>query len=569
MTLTKSEVTKNYFKDFFHLPDDYPDRIAKYPDTQLKKSEVVKTRICYSCMCSIISGAAFAAPTHGGSAVVCVWAARRWYVAARKLKFIKAELTKRDIELRPFMHRDWIIPASIAITAASIGLGVELGLGFIIPIGQAGENGTITLADPGQLHPLHDALANSASSAPDPNLASSSHAEAAFSTTYGPNFTSAANEATNTVQGKSLAQQFFSGFGDQLQSFFESQHAIAGQTLEGTYQSAAAWVAGAHSAQIMEKQLAVLLGSQFVSMTCERLDTESLVPRSLRAPGLSCPRLPWATDIFCSNCDTQIQTGKFYHCCECREDDEELTLCLKCSDKTPTSHDSSHNLMLTQTALPGRVFLPSTAKAQVKTIAGPKSLSCSACGRVVTKGWYYDCWDCRKDSQTWAQCSACCTLGRSCHGTNAHSFYAFRRASFASYSENTPYRKPKNGSAETGQISCSVCAGLVSRGAYYHCSACRFDVCELCFAKDEHCNSNKHVLRRYYAWKYKRYVDCNLREKWQCGNSQCDFRDRNDAFFFSCREKACGQGGYQVCPSCYFEDHTCSENHEMFKCVWK
>ena len=58
----------------------------------------------------------------------------------------------------------------------------------------------------------------------------------------------------------------------------------------------------------------------------------------------------------------------------------------------------------------------------------------------------------------------------------------------------------------------------------------------------EHCKSNAHALKKYYAWKYKRFVDKTLRDDWCCSNPRCPYGDEKQDFFFSelhsssCRE---------------------------------
>lgn len=67
------------------------------------------------------------------------------------------------------------------------------------------------------------------------------------------------------------------------------------------------------------------------------------------------------------------------------------------------------------------------------------------------------------------------------------------------------------------------------------CAKCDkgFDLCAECFEVGEHCKSNDHVLKKYYAWKYKRFVDKALQEEWCCSNPRCPYADRKNDFFFS------------------------------------
>lgn len=319
--LSKKQMAKNYFLDFCYFPNDYDQRLAKYPDTQLKKQEAVKTRICYSSMCSIISGTAFAVPSHGASAGICVWAARRWYVAAKKLKFIKAELVNRGIELRPFLHRDWIIPASVAVTCLAVGLGVDFGLAGAVPLGHPEH----TLNGGGQIQPdsgtatqgLQHAGNVPVTHAADPGLqnGTASHIQSLLNPQHGAGPTGVGtHEWHESLHEKiqSAAQNWGSGFRDQVQSLFgPTHHAISsGFTPDQTYEGAAAWIAGAQSAQLVEKEIMALLSMQAVQQVCERLDYESILPKYNH--NITCNSLPWATDIICSRCETNVSKGKFY-----------------------------------------------------------------------------------------------------------------------------------------------------------------------------------------------------------------------------------------------------------------
>ncbi|KIW21214.1 hypothetical protein PV08_01794 [Exophiala spinifera] len=472
--LSKRQMAKNYFLDFCYFPNDYDQRLAKYPDTQLKKQEAVKTRICYSSMCSIISGTAFAVPSHGASAGICVWAARRWYVAAKKLKFIKAELVNRGIELRPFLHRDWIIPASVAITCLAVGMGVDFGLAGAVPLGHAEH----TLSGGGQIQPdsgtatqgLQHAGNVTVAHAADPALqtGTGSHIQSALHLQHGAE-PAGALEWHQSLHEKiqSAAQNWGSGFRDQIESLFGStHHAISsGFTPDQTYEGAAAWIAGAESAQLVEKQIMALLSMQVVQQVCERLDYESILPRYNH--NIKCNSLPWATDIICSRCETNVSKGKFYHCLECRKpkDNQACTT-------TPTT-----------------------------------------------------------------LCIRCYESGRTCPGDDTHNFYAFPRAKFASYSQDTPYQKHQpRGQAPTGQATCSDCHARIDKGAFYHCSKCKggtFDLCDECFELGEHCLDNGHVLVKFYAWKYIRHVDKTRKALWRCANERCVRPDRKNEFFFS------------------------------------
>ena len=67
------------------------------------------------------------------------------------------------------------------------------------------------------------------------------------------------------------------------------------------------------------------------------------------------------------------------------------------------------------------------------------------------------------------------------------------------------------------------------------CSVCDkgFDLCSECFEVGEHCKSNDHVLKKYYAWKYKRFVDKSTRDDWCCSNPRCPYGDEKQDFVFS------------------------------------
>ena len=304
--LSKKEVARNYFQDFCYFPDDYHVRIAKYLDRQLKKQEAVKTRICYSSMCSIISGTAFAFPTHGASAVVCLWAARRWYVAAKKLKFIRQELMSRKIQLRPFLHRDWIIPASVAIVFISIGCGVDFGVSAAVPLGHLDRTpggGLILPHHAGDAAQGIQHAIQGPANATDPLL---NHAGG-----FVPTDASQLHQAVNPSSGHTIAQEWGQGFKDQVQALFgQNHHAIADAAPSGGSDGAAAWLFGAESAELFEKNLAALLGQQAVQQMCERLDWESILPKY--NVDSTCRKLPWATDNICSRCGKGISEGSFF-----------------------------------------------------------------------------------------------------------------------------------------------------------------------------------------------------------------------------------------------------------------
>jgi len=397
--LSKKQAARNYLLDFCYFPNDYDQRLTKYPDTHLKRQEAVKTRICYSSMCSIISGTAFAVPSHGASAAICLWAARRWYVAAKKLKFIKLELVNRGVELRPFLHRDWIIPASVAITCLAVGLGVDFGLSGAVPLGHPEH----TLGGGGQIQPDSGTATQGllhAGNVPvthtsDPALHNSAatHIHQALDPQSGSSGTHQWHESIHEKM-QTVTQNWGSGFKDQVQALFgPNHHAIAsGATADQTFAGAAAWIAGAQSAQLVEKEILALLSMQTVQQVCERLDYESILPRYNY--NITCDILPWATGIICSQCETNISSGKFYHCCHCAgsadaQVEDEFNLCLKCYKDSPTCKSPDHTLETRQTALPGRYCLPSGKTKLMKDIAGPAKLSCTACSTRITRGWHY------------------------------------------------------------------------------------------------------------------------------------------------------------------------------------
>jgi hypothetical protein len=480
---------------------------------------------------------------------------------------IKIELSRRGIEVRPFLHRDWMIPASVALVAVSIGLGVTTGIEGIVPIGSPGQHGVIALTDHGSGDAARHAVEAGANPGGDSSLSDPSHL---LSLPGSEHMVQPVQDAAGSTGHQSIIEEWAAGFRDQIQSLFNTHHAIVGVTPDGTYRSAVAWVTGANSAQTMEKQLMALLGQQTVSMMCERLDSESLRPRRLK--GVTCSRVPWAVDNFCSICDTPISSGKFYHFCGSNGEQEEVSFCNRCFAKGEIGDMALPHLpLLVQTALPGRFFLPEEGIKKIGTIAGPSALGCNGCGDKITRGWYYDCWECRRIARPWTLCMKCYQSGRTCVGDASHSFYAFQRTVYAPIETRSPYETSR--ATPSGQVSCSVCHDLLAKGAYYHCSKCdggRFDLCGRCFAEDEHCKKSEHTLVKYYAWKRQRWFDKRGKAEWSCSNSQCQFQDRpRGAFYFSCREEDCDKGSYNVCAPCYGLDFLCpNKGHDMYKCVW-
>jgi hypothetical protein len=316
MSLSFGELAKNSFCDFFHVRDDYPIRIATYKNAQLKKQEATKTRQIYAAFCSIANGAAFAIPSHGGTLVICAWAARRLYVANHKLKYIRAELTLRNLELRPFMHRDWMIPVAVALTGTAIGLGVDFGLHNFVPIGGvslgAGANGAVAAAvlptpTGGTAAGLIHSVVHGGSSMV-PNSSGLTSVVGSFPVSHLQE-TAAVTEHlhTATVEG-------FKGFAEQFQHLFGHVHGPVEDfiTTSGNQGLAAAtgFVGGAHAAAAIEHSLAVLIGSQSLQWMSDKLDFESIRPRVSQQ--LACKRLPWSTAVLCDRCETPIQSGKFF-----------------------------------------------------------------------------------------------------------------------------------------------------------------------------------------------------------------------------------------------------------------
>ena len=308
MSLTFSELAKNSFCDFFHLPEDYHLRIATYPDPKLTRQEAVKTRQIYAAMCSIVNGAAFSVPSHGGTLVICAWAARRLYVAVRKLKVIKAELMLRKIELRPFMNRDWMIPVAAAVTGAAIGLGVDFGLANFVPIGHVSlgmgpsglesaaviptpSGGTATSVIQGVV-PGHSMVQSAVAISP-------SHAQEAAAVSH---------HAGNAIK------EAFDGLGAQIRDVFASNHDAVTSFIsgsgDGSLAGAVGFVGGAHAGQAIEHSLAILMGSQSLQWMSDKLDFESIRPRM--SQHLLCRRLPWSTGVLCYRCESPIECGKFY-----------------------------------------------------------------------------------------------------------------------------------------------------------------------------------------------------------------------------------------------------------------
>lgn len=296
--LTFRELAKNSFCDFFHLPDDYHVRIATYPNTKLTKQEAVKTRQTYAAMCSIVNGAAFSVPSHGGTLVICAWAARRLYVAVRKLKVIKAELTRRKLELRPFLNRDWMIPVAVAVTGAAIGFGVDFGLGSFVPIGHV----SMGTGPDGSL---------SASVLPTPSggtAASLAHSVTTVDPSHAQEIAAVSHHAGNAIK------EAFDGLAAQIKDVFASTHdTVAGLmtgTGDGSLAGAVGFVGGAHAAAAIEHSLAMVMGSQSLQWMSDKLDFESIRPRVSQQ--LACRRLPWSTGVLCDRCESPIEYGNFY-----------------------------------------------------------------------------------------------------------------------------------------------------------------------------------------------------------------------------------------------------------------
>lgn len=338
MSSSFGELAKNSFCDFFHVPDDYPIRIATYKNAQLKKQEATKTRQIYAAFCSIANGAAFAIPSHGGTLVICAWAARRLYVANHKLRYIRAELVLRHLELRPFMHRDWMIPVAVALTGTAIGLGVDFGLHNFVPIGGVslglGANGSVAAAvlptpTGGTAASLiHSVVHGGSSMVPDTSVVSNaigsipvSHIQETVAVTQ--------HLHTAAVEG-------VKGFAEQWQHLFGHVHGPVEDFISGSgdqgIAAAAGFVGGAHAAAAIEHSLAVLIGSQSLQWMSDKLDFESVRPRVSQQ--LACKRLPWSTGVLCYKCESAIQSGKFYRKSSCNTDATDHSLLTSIPEKT-------------------------------------------------------------------------------------------------------------------------------------------------------------------------------------------------------------------------------------------
>jgi hypothetical protein len=111
--------------DFFGCDwDEYAQRISGYTTERLCKQEVVKTRQVVSASCTIGGGIGGAAFTMGGTLAVAAYGSRRFRVANKKLKLIRAELTQRSVPLHTLDYKDFLIPFGASI----IGLGAGIGL---------------------------------------------------------------------------------------------------------------------------------------------------------------------------------------------------------------------------------------------------------------------------------------------------------------------------------------------------------------------------------------------------------------------------------------------------------
>lgn len=151
-------------------------------------------------------------------------------------------------------------------------------------------------------------------------------------------------------------------------------------------------------------------------------------------------------------------------------------------------------------------------------------------------------------------CFRCYTTGAACRGGANHRWYAFSRARLADFDAHTPYQSWGGKKAkETGRASCSHCRIPVERGAYYReltlynpvqisylsvtdCSKCEkgdFVLCRDCYQTGDHCDNSCHVLKKYYAWKYKRDYTRRSAGNWRCSNPRCLDPGRKTKFFFS------------------------------------
>jgi hypothetical protein len=75
-------------------------------------------------------------------------------------------------------------------------------------------------------------------------------------------------------------------------------------------------------------------------------------------------------------------------CCDCGDDDE-FNLCILFHEKDPNCLSEKHELKIMQVAVPGDSYHPEETANGMKVIAGPKSLCCSSCDKIITQGWYY------------------------------------------------------------------------------------------------------------------------------------------------------------------------------------
>jgi hypothetical protein len=316
MSLTFGELAKNSFCDFFHVPDDYPDRIKTYPNAKIKQQEAVKTRKVYAALVSIVNGAAFVVPSHGGSLVICAWAARRLFVATHKLKFIKAELTIRKLELRRFMHRDWMIPVAVALASIAISCGVDFGLHHFIPTGHpflmTGDNGSLSAA---VVTPSGATATSTVHSVVNEGFTTGPQAPV-VSNMMGYVPTSEVQQSLAVIQHPiTAAADVGKGFLSEWQHIFGHGQGNAVDLMSGDSGSqglaaATGFVSGEHVAESIQRSMAVLIGSQSLQWMSYKLDFESIRPRVSQQ--LACKRLPWSTGVLCDRCESPIQSGKFF-----------------------------------------------------------------------------------------------------------------------------------------------------------------------------------------------------------------------------------------------------------------
>jgi hypothetical protein len=124
------------WKDFFDFDwDEYAQRISAYTTERLCKQEIIKTRQISGAACTMGGGIGAAPLTMDGTLAVAAYGVRRDRVAKKKLKLIKAGLTRRGIRLHDRDWKDILIPFGASLVGASAGFAFNDVVLEVVPIG--------------------------------------------------------------------------------------------------------------------------------------------------------------------------------------------------------------------------------------------------------------------------------------------------------------------------------------------------------------------------------------------------------------------------------------------------